>query len=801
MVALIGLASGQTCVSDNQCLTNAYFCYEENSSVVGSHYYAQCSAIPDTTECNQSISCTVNSDCTGIGTGICDTEYGICISNSDVGESCLLDIDCGSGNYCRLGICTPSASPYSCTSEICASGQTCVNTVCRAIGSLGADCDKNTDCQSGFCEDTYNICAECDSGNIYDAPEGYFCNIQGSVSCSLNDNFVETWAYKHGYNVPIWEAVRDEGDACFDNGCCASNVCKDEKCALAQYGAIGAISSDYCPLGTGTDLTTEYIDGIANTSAPPNLTFFADLFDTGNLTYFTNLNGTTRGNDSDFFWFRGTLSGEPRMTAWFVDITNDDLCYFRQLGIEVLWVCHALGTVTIDVGLSNATHSFIIEPFTLNDYAETDGQKWGMYSASMGVDHDESGIAVLAYDMTTTTMRVDAHVWEQVSVNSNAYIFTIYGSPSFFYGDDFTKILNNHGTLLVAHDEWERDNETQYRLSLTVDMEVTLDQSPYTQFAFGAGIADNGSVDFHSPWTATKMTGEPDTEEIRCCNDATDCPDGWLCDPVANACYYDDTTEDLTDLTLTFASASPALWTDTLCLNTTYSFQYWLTVNNSMVYPDGEITVDEDLDGTGTMIGSPCNANDAPCTFTYTTPVLATTIQFDALYEGDAENDPIFMKRVYTVSSLCGVIKFHLYDPINNVNVQAVTTDMGANGGSKSTDVNGLVLFNGLNVTDTNVTISKTGYYTSVYLIDETEFNLPTPIELLITPSGYLEGTGLISSAIPSNITIPTNSSELIGGIKEISFAFIVYPFQMIILLVLFLMGLGIIKLLLKSVI
>jgi hypothetical protein len=91
---------------------------------------------------------------------------GTCASPGGVGQECRLDSDCASGN-CQAG------SPPR-----CAAARTPTPTATATPLPNGVTCAGDTDCQSGFCEDSFCCESPC--------PSGEFCDVQGREgTCSL----------------------------------------------------------------------------------------------------------------------------------------------------------------------------------------------------------------------------------------------------------------------------------------------------------------------------------------------------------------------------------------------------------------------------------------------------------------------------------------------------------------------------------------------------------------------------------------------------------------------------------------
>ena len=261
LLFFVASASADTCAFDSGCDLDE-FCDEWNATAFG---FGQCSLI-DTIQCNGTdISCSSNSDCSGIGSGICITTLGICDINAQHGEPCQLDDDCVSG-YCVLSVCSASGGSHVCSSDSdCDTGKTCVNEFCRGWGGLGAYCVNDRDCQSMICDDNYNVCSECESSWGWDGDghiaEDTFCNINHYSSCSLANPY-STYALENDLIVVTQESSKKDGDSCDDSACCLSNTCSGGICV--GIGETGYTSSPkhiaYCEQ-LDYSLATHYIDG------------------------------------------------------------------------------------------------------------------------------------------------------------------------------------------------------------------------------------------------------------------------------------------------------------------------------------------------------------------------------------------------------------------------------------------------------------------------------------------------------------------------------------------------------------
>jgi uncharacterized protein (TIGR03382 family) len=112
--------------------------------------------------------CTVDADC-GPGKR-CVT--GTCVA----APQCVADADCGANQWCVNNKCV---APSCVADSDCPNGLTCVANTCQSsqpTGAVfGADCDLNTDCQSGMCvSGTQHYCTQtCNPASP--CPTGYSC--------------------------------------------------------------------------------------------------------------------------------------------------------------------------------------------------------------------------------------------------------------------------------------------------------------------------------------------------------------------------------------------------------------------------------------------------------------------------------------------------------------------------------------------------------------------------------------------------------------------------------------------------
>ncbi len=142
---------GDTCTADTQCSTG--FCY--NPPGPGRQYCSECSEDMD---CGMGLECDYSS---AIG-------HARCVGTGDLGDTCMVDQDCGS-LFCNSSVCSEcNASPD------CTVGGTCTDNTrstghWTCEGGLGARCNSGTECGSGFCFASF-ACSECETAA--DCPMG-----------------------------------------------------------------------------------------------------------------------------------------------------------------------------------------------------------------------------------------------------------------------------------------------------------------------------------------------------------------------------------------------------------------------------------------------------------------------------------------------------------------------------------------------------------------------------------------------------------------------------------------------------
>jgi hypothetical protein len=230
------------------------------------------------------------------------------------------------------------------------------------------------------------------------------------------------------------------------------------------------------------------------------------------------------------------------------------------------------------------------------------------------------------------------------------------------------------------------------------------------------------------------------------------------------------------------------------CINSTYDITIDL-LNTSTSLPvvitGGNISlyVTTTLGGVGVGSFSPqwCLSDDTPCTFTYDAGNVAGydnvlfvefngTIDYPYFGWSDSSYHWDVLDNCYQV--IVSVNDSDTGSPLSgvNVNIGVDSADTGTNGETTP--------FTHLAYTDYPTTLTKSGYDTGHYIIQQSELNTVVPMEM----------TQSASQGIPLNETIPTSTAEVIGGLQNIVWAFMASPFVWILLFITLLILIGVFR-------
>lgn len=154
----------------------------------------------------------------------CDTYFGICRDQGEIGDDCLNNIECQSGD-CYLGFCVDcnaqldfSGAPF-CSLDPAPGAGRCIDR--KNNGSI---CVNNFECASGNCHAT--VCSECDAQS--DCGSGEYCTLD--VIPPINGTC---------------DPLKDNGESCGTAVECESNACtafvcgectSDSDCPSSEHG-------------------------------------------------------------------------------------------------------------------------------------------------------------------------------------------------------------------------------------------------------------------------------------------------------------------------------------------------------------------------------------------------------------------------------------------------------------------------------------------------------------------------------------------------------------------------------------
>ena len=227
------------------------------------------------------------------------------------------------------------------------------------------------------------------------------------------------------------------------------------------------------------------------------------------------------------------------------------------------------------------------------------------------------------------------------------------------------------------------------------------------------------------------------------------------------------------------------------CPSDTTTFEVYLgDVSDLTTYGDGNLTITTSSDGE--IFGSPCAVSSSnPCTFNYD---VRTTVGMETLtlsYTDDTNYDDISYLISIEANDDCYFAHLIVSNAISSTKSQSVFAVSGSQ--SSYTDSTGHVWVTKLNPTayPVEVDLTKSGYISSTALLASDEMNSYSGIGVVLYPTAYGNESGL---TYQDEFTMPTNTSQVTGGIKQIVFAFMASPFNILLMLIILLIAIGAIK-------
>ena len=176
----------------------------------------------------------VDNDCDGL------PETGIC----EIGELCLVDLNCVDGLTCRthgeFNRCTTSCT----NTGMCPQGFMCspespgnAPGLCWPFSSAGwppgSPCESTSDCASGLCWPSVGVCGDLCS-SLPDCPDGWSCRLETMEDLSTGQPIAHTWC------------VVPQGKAEPYATCAANSDCEGNVCAGTDNGAAIGFCAEPC---------------------------------------------------------------------------------------------------------------------------------------------------------------------------------------------------------------------------------------------------------------------------------------------------------------------------------------------------------------------------------------------------------------------------------------------------------------------------------------------------------------------------------------------------------------------------
>ncbi len=805
--------SATTCTRDWDCGAGL-FCDENNATSYG---FAQCST-PPTTACNgTSISCTypVDTPCRHIGTGQC-SQSNVCVASSSIGNPCLLDQDCGTGNTCIYHTCTSGSIDVSCTSNSqCGAFQTCgaasgSTGYCRAQANLGGQCRSNSDCFSSaatilstlVCEN--NICVGCPSDGGYEGNSptypsyadwfktpigsGYYCNITHQSKCSLT-NFYPTYAETISQVAPEILPKRGENDPCASSACCANNNCVNGKCVGAS-GGINAPSTELQQIlcsDSYASLATHFLD----TDTIPATWNYINITPLRVLLNISDLYGIRSGYSTSTstiynWWKKDSTPGyDPTMIAYLYSNSTGDICYIHQRATSIIAKCfdaclapglaYNLSTTstfknTICLSNANCLNS------NLPDIHCHDSEMF-IGSVITSSTYNAFGINAVKYFTSTSTI-IDS------AFEMGGWSLGLYQKLGGTWTNKMTTIPEGYAAGTWAYKPLYFTSYLDKTTTANLGLQPVLERTAPTYLtAVGTGL--------------TSYLIGTDLAEVFCCNNDTDCiaqyGDGYKCNIDTHICYISSTGEK-TAILIPY-SLDGQFSSGIFCPNASAIFSVSMFEAQTIfkvlmpIHPSGTITVS--VTGGGSVNPSSCSAASNPCNFVYTSRGIAGTDYIDISYSGDANYGPVNIKIKTTIQTACKWVKVLVYGKDTQLTIPYVSIHVLTNKPQTvTTDFQGYYAFGGLypNI-DFNLTLTKTGYDTIAYSLDNaTDFNKQVSL-YMYPPTNVINQP---SNALPT--TPPSDVGEVTTGFLKIAFAFFTWPFAWIIMIITFLIGLIVVR-------
>lgn len=809
LLLIIAFAGGASaiCSDDGDCSTG-YYCDEGN--LTGG--LPQCSLVDWTTGCGGvSVTCSSDSDCYGIGQEECHAS-GVCLFKSQLGEPCFLDDDCVSG-YCVGTTCTPTRAEYCIQDSNCDYG--CYINMCIYPKILGSGCNSNADCQSGTCDSALDFCVECDStwgqdgdGNI---PSGTYCDIFNYVNCSLDYPYPLT-SYAQNKPVPVITDLKEEGDSCDNDGCCLTNNCVDGQCVGIGEIDVSNETSTFCET-YGRDLESSWFDGASSVSDPPNTTFFEEIYGKSDLTLVRNwypYNGYNHTDDGWSYWYRdaGARLDSYSMVVVFYDTTEEDICYFKQLGSKVVWACANLSDSYRNASKSNSTHSIFTDSFQAFNYDNT----FAIISSGDQVisTNDHFGIMGIVFGHSGQDVYHDVLSTgdDQNKANNygTRYRFLTTGDGS--YSQIQSETCNglgggyhtNHGFGIDRNDlrsNYAADAGYCMAYALGLNQVGTVDTiiSSYTQYGYDWRLPASSNPP-STGWVNQKITKTLDYEFIYCCSHDSTCisrfGDAACCDLDTYTCLTDCTGDNYIRIETYFSGQEGR---DVFCPSETATLTAKLKkADGTQIYPDGEIEFEVE---SGSVVPASCDASGT-CSVQYTARATEGSDRIIIRYTGSRTYMETTQIQSISVSDACMFMKIYVADCEIDEEAYLKNVKITVNGVQYNTGTRGYVFIDGLENADQSVAFEKEGYEDYTHNITSVFLNKELTVCLYKTDTEYLDDGGLNYAFDP---TPPNGSADAVRGMKEIALKSFPNLVNWIFVLVLFLFAIGIIAKILKSVI
>lgn len=788
VLSFSSLVSAEVCGRDQSCyeqLGTGYFCDESNQTVDGN---PQCSLNYITNICNQSAVCTSSIDCNGIGSPLYGNRGcgygGLCVADPSVyGGKCVQDQDCmsdtqaGTTSICAVGTCTysPTGGVVKCDdSSDCEADQFCYGTfgVCVNKRSEGGFCSNDASCADDlYCGDG-SICIGCE--DIVDDPtcisQGAYCELNHSASCQIG-------SHDYGAVAPVCVSLKEEGDSCWDDGCCATSNCENGVCVGAFSGGDSdSLSALFCN-NLSYSLSTYYFDGVEISGASE--------FDSVNLTNvnillnYTDLNTLRIPNtiSDKFMYSRKEDGGAGYMVGLFYSNSTGDMCYIHQKDTELYTNCFE-SCLSADLATNETADGSV--------RLDNDFTTYPLFSCSdsdMAIQSFQRNSPLFQYDFIAFTN------FDSTGVDIDSAMAMEYSglqpSPMGLQYKQISSGLWVGGSYIMDppanNPTWAFNDEPA----------TAVFHFDFSNPANGIrGFGHEGATSWNGAGILTYLSNA-DYENVFCCGTNTDCVnemgDGFCCDLELSTCYFCG-LGSATEITIT-ALTDIIAPDESLTLYSTLTD----TAGNPIYNEEIEWTL---LSGLGS-INAQCTTNyEGICQVIYSAPSEDTNVSVQAEFTGSSTYSGTKTAYSITVSDLSNSLFILVIDSASQQPL----------GNTKITDVNGvldpaikytmpfagLVGWTGLNNTVEYyvVQVEREGY-TPVLA---TVFPAPAPniIPLTKTPE-----SGATSEPLPNwgfNTTVPENVGDVTAGFSELLRNFFAVPFLWVLIIILFFLGLAIVK-------